>query len=68
MILPTGDQLDHISNADLVALVKALIAGVERLEAAVNFLKHQAGCLIPVSNYSYRSIISKISYGAPYSS
>jgi len=32
MILPTGDQLDQISHADLVALVKALIARVKRLE------------------------------------
>ena len=29
---PTDDQLDQISHADLVALVKALIAKVERLE------------------------------------
>ena len=32
MILPTGAQLDQISHADLVALVKALIARVKRLE------------------------------------
>jgi hypothetical protein len=32
MILPTSDQFDQISHADLVALVKALIARVERLE------------------------------------
>jgi transposase len=39
MILPTGDQLDHISHADLVALVKALIARVERLEEENRQLK-----------------------------
>jgi hypothetical protein len=32
MMAPTDDQLDQISHADLVALVKALIAKVERLE------------------------------------
>lgn len=31
-MVPTDDQLDQISHADLVALVKALIAKVERLE------------------------------------
>jgi transposase len=39
MILPTGDQLDQISHADLVALVKALIARVERLEEENRQLK-----------------------------
>jgi uncharacterized protein (UPF0335 family) len=32
MMAPADDQLDQISHADLVALVKALIAKVERLE------------------------------------
>lgn len=47
MILPTSDQLDQVSHADLVALVKALIARVEVLEeenrqlkAEVERLKH----------------------------
>jgi transposase len=47
MMLPTDDQLDQISHADLVALVKALIARVERLEeenrqlkAEIERLKH----------------------------
>jgi transposase len=39
MILPTGDQLDHNSHADLVALVKALISRVERLEEENRQLK-----------------------------
>jgi transposase len=39
MILPTGDQLDQISHADLVALVKALIARVELLEEENRQLK-----------------------------
>ncbi|HEX5084648.1 MAG TPA: IS66 family transposase [Blastocatellia bacterium] len=39
MMLPTGDQLDQISHADLVALVKALIARVERLEEENRQLK-----------------------------
>jgi transposase len=39
MILPTGDQLDHISHTDLVALVKALIARVDRLEEENRQLK-----------------------------
>ena len=39
MILPTGDQLDQISHADLVALVKALISRVERLEEENRQLK-----------------------------
>jgi transposase len=39
MILPTSDQLDQISHADLVALVKALIARVERLEEENRQLK-----------------------------
>jgi transposase len=39
MILPTGGQLDQISHADLLALVKALIARVERLEEENRQLK-----------------------------
>ena len=39
MMLPTDDQLDQISHADLVALVKALIARVERLEEENRQLK-----------------------------
>ena len=39
MILPTGDQFDQISHADLVALVKALIARVECLEEENRLLK-----------------------------
>src|SRR5262249_28808784 len=39
MMLPTSDQLDQISHADLVALVKALIARVERLEEENRQLK-----------------------------
>jgi transposase len=39
MMLPTDDQLDQISHADLVALVKALIAKVERLEEENRQLK-----------------------------
>jgi uncharacterized protein (UPF0335 family) len=39
MILPTGAQLDQISHADLVALIKALIARVKRLEEENRQLK-----------------------------
>lgn len=39
MILPTSDQLDQVSHADLVALVKALIARVEALEEENRQLK-----------------------------
>jgi transposase len=39
MILPTSDQLDQISHADLVALVKVLIARVDRLEEENRQLK-----------------------------
>jgi cell division septum initiation protein DivIVA len=39
MMLPTDDQLDQISHADLVTLVKALIARVERLEEENRQLK-----------------------------
>jgi transposase len=39
MILPTGDQLDQISHTDLVALVKELIARIERLEEENRQLK-----------------------------
>jgi hypothetical protein len=39
MILPASGQLDQISHADLVALVKALIARVERLEEENRQLK-----------------------------
>lgn len=39
MILPSSDQLDHISHADLVVLVKALIARVARLEEENRQLK-----------------------------
>src|SRR5215207_3012556 len=38
-MLPTGDQLDHISHADLVAMVKALIIRVESLEEENRHLK-----------------------------
>jgi transposase len=38
-MLPTDEQLDQISHADLVALVKALIARVERLEEENRQLK-----------------------------
>jgi len=38
-MLQTEDQLDQISHADLVALVKALIARVERLEEENRQLK-----------------------------
>jgi transposase len=39
MMLPTDDQLDQISHADLVALVKALIVKVQRLEEENRQLK-----------------------------
>jgi transposase len=39
MMLPTDDQLDQISHADLVALVKVLIAKVEHLEEENRQLK-----------------------------
>src|SRR5262245_56506501 len=39
MIPPTGDQLDHNSHADPVALLKALIARVGRLEEENRQLK-----------------------------
>ncbi len=38
-MLPTDDQLDQISHAELVALVKALVAKVERLEEENRQLK-----------------------------
>lgn len=38
-MLPTNDQLDQISHAELVAMVKALISRVESLEAENRQLK-----------------------------
>ena len=38
MMLPTDDQLYQISHADLVALVRALIASGERLKAYADLL------------------------------
>ncbi|MCW5971453.1 MAG: hypothetical protein KIT57_23340 [Blastocatellales bacterium] len=38
-MLPTNDQLDQISHAELVAMVKALISRVESLETENRELK-----------------------------
>jgi len=43
MTLPTTDHIAELSHAELVALVKALIAAVQRLEAENQQLKAEVG-------------------------